>query len=134
MAAYATLDQFWVYGLPQKAVEYEEVAAITAAIDSASRTIDSYLAPRYPVPLARWPELLIRHTCSMALWYFMSQRGFDTDGPDEVVRVRHDDAIRWCKDVAAGRASIIGVAAENTNPVPDEATFEVVDSEPLRGW
>ena len=134
MSAYATFNEFTEYGLPQRSIGDQDMDRVLKAITAASRTVDSYLAPRYPVPLTQWPEIVTRHTCSIAVWFYLGNRGFQTEGPDEIIRIAYEDAIKWCKDVAAGRATIIGIAADGTSPVPQAAPTAVIDSEPLRGW
>lgn len=73
---------------------------ITQALASATATADSYLATRYATPVESVGDVLRRAVLDIArfsLW--------DNRAPDEV-RTRYEDALRWLRDVSAGKATL----------------------------
>jgi phage gp36-like protein len=82
---------------------------VDRAIADAEATIDSYLAGRYPLPLAQIPPVLNRHACDMAR-YFLQDRS-----PLEEVKNRYSDAIRFLEKVASG-AITLGIDSLGNRP------------------
>lgn len=88
----------------------EDIAAADKALKrldevlaDASRRIDSYLAPRYRLPLSA--DLVehsdLKQACQdVARWLL-----FD-DAPTEAVTDRYDRTIAWLRDLSSGRASL----------------------------
>lgn len=83
---------------------------LTEALEDADGLIDSYLAGRYALPLADVPKILKRYACDIARFYLWK------DNAGEIVRQAYQDAEKFLKDVAAGKAGI-GLDASN-QPVP----------------
>lgn len=132
MTTYATIDDFTTHGLPSRAVDDEW--PIDGFLDAASRVVDSYLATRYAVPFTVWPPSITQCVCKIAAWEYVSgQRGRQPGGPDEVIRLRFEDAMRWLREVSAGKVSLIGVTDVDA-PVPDAPGAADVESDDLRGW
>lgn len=76
-------------------------AVLDAAIMDASEEIDSYLRVVRTLPLpAPVPARLVRVAGDLARYHLYDDRA------TEEVRTRYEDAIRWLRDVAAGRASL----------------------------
>ena len=110
MAAYATTTDLANLGLPSQLIAGIPSAQQSAALDSASATVDSYLSARFILPLKSWGQDLTRATCELAAWSILSTRGFDPDsGGDAAVRQRFEDTMRWLRDVADERATPAGV-------------------------
>lgn len=131
MASYATLDDLSVYGMREAGVDNIEFAEL--ALDAASREADGYIASRHSVPLSTWPPSLTSHVCAIAAWTILRARGVSGTGADEVIREAYLDAIRFLKDVGAGRASLIGATvAESPSPAATSGAY--ADSDEIRGW
>lgn len=98
---YATETDFSLLGLPNEALYNVDTFVIDAALAAASRTVDSYLAKRYPVPLATWGDDITRIVVDLAQYDILARRGFRPgSGADEIVVKRREDAIEWLKLVS----------------------------------
>lgn len=73
-------------------------AIVQRALDDAAAEIDGYLAAKYPTPLASVPAAVLGVACVIARYRLHDDRG------TERIRTDYEDAVRWLKDVAAGRA------------------------------
>ncbi len=105
MAAYATAADFAALGLPAKATAGMPSADIAAALEAASRVVDSYIGSRYDLPLATFDASVTMAVCKIAAYELLSRRGFAAGvGDAEQVKERYDQAIAWCRDVARGLA------------------------------
>lgn len=89
--------------------------AVAQALSDADAEIDSYLAPRYAVPLSPVPAYVVRVACAIARYRLLGQAA------DDQARKDYEDARAWLRDVGAGRAQITGVA-----PVPSAAPAATV--------
>jgi len=74
-------------------------ATVERALDDASAELDSYLAVKFPVPIAGGLPLLIKAACDLA------REALDRQGR-EPIRDAGKRARQWAKDVAAGRATL----------------------------
>lgn len=106
--AYATRDDLiGIAGLDE--VEQRELAmgvnAVPDALRDADATIDSYLCGRYqtPVPVSA----NITRIAKQIARYFLLGSAVDERAKDD-----YANAIAWLKDVQAGRASLVNVAAK----------------------
>lgn len=108
-----------------------DAAVVAGALADASDTIDSYVVVRYRLPFATPPPILTRQACTLA---FAALHG---DMPTEGAKTDAEKAIAWLKDIAAGRAQLVGVdAAEpaaETNQVLHVAPGRIFTSDSLRG-
>lgn len=77
---------------------------VDAALADASSLIDSYLAARYPLPLAATPAVLVSICVDIAAYRLAT----DAVRLDEETKARHKAAIDWLRDVGAGRAALPG--------------------------
>lgn len=120
------------FGLPQgwlAAVGDEE---LEATLSAASAIAAGYLATKYQLPLLSWGDDLRRAVCHIACWDLMCKQGFDPESPsDRVVQQRSDDAIRWLREIAAGRVDPPDL--KDSTPDNDEGG-SFVASEPPRSW
>lgn len=122
MAAYATIDDLVSLGLPEKALASIGVAKVDAALEAASRIVDSYIGSRYDLPLITWDAAVTQATVQIAALTLMRNRGFSAGVSDsEQLQKGHDAALTWCRDVARGLAtpSITGTT-DATKPVPTD--------------
>jgi len=83
---------------------------ITAALTRASRLSDTYLSVRTSVPILSPSEELIGSVLDLARYFL-----YDNSATEEVVR-RHDLAMRWFRDIAAGRAVLYSTAEDSESP------------------
>jgi phage gp36-like protein len=131
-----------------KLVTWEELAKLTAeagddidaavmseAIAQADAEIDSYLAVRYALPLDSVPARVKALSASLSLYHLYARRGV----AEGVWRQKYEDAVKFLRDVGAGRAEIIG--ATGAAPTGAEsAVVELSSNEPaftrsyLGGW
>lgn len=98
MSQYATIEQFWQFGLPQTARGQLSDAEINAALVSASATCDGYFRGRYgdgSVPLVAWGEEVSTWVCWIAAYNLMTgPRGYNSAASaDTNLRDRRDDAM-----------------------------------------
>lgn len=77
---------------------------VTEAIAKAGAEIDSYLAVRYVLPLTDTPAQVKHLAVDMAIYHLYSRRGMML----EIRGKNYDKAVAFLKDVAVGRAEIIG--------------------------
>lgn len=83
-----------------------ESIAVARALADAEAEIDSYLVVRYAVPVAPAPAMLVRVACDVARYRLYA------NAPTQPVRVAYEDAVKFLRDVAAGKASL-GAGAES---------------------
>lgn len=86
---------------------------VAQAIADAQGEVDSYLQVKFAVPVAApIPAVLQMHCTGMAVYYLQLGR----DSVTENYRKAYEDAIKWLKDVVAGKASL------GVEPKPAEAS------------
>ncbi|ECI5214692.1 DUF1320 domain-containing protein [Salmonella enterica subsp. diarizonae] len=97
---------------------------ITQALQDASALTDSYISPRYMLPLSVVPSALARVCCDIAFYYLCDERA------TEQCTQRYKDAIKWLTDIRDGKlplgADVHGVAPVSENLVEiqsDNAVF-----------
>lgn len=94
---------------------------VTAVLDEASGTVDSYCRARYATPLQ--PSAMVKaRTLDVAVYLLFSRRRGGLQ-PTELVRQRYEDAIAFLKDVAASKASLdqpVGVQQAQTGTAGPE--------------
>lgn len=73
---------------------------LSAAIDDASSEMDGYIGTRHDLPLEDPPEILRMLCCDIARYHLYKAQ------PTETVRKRYEDAIRFLRDVASGKAGL----------------------------
>lgn len=86
-----------------------DATVVARALTDADATINGYLAPRYVLPLATVPTVLVRLAADLARYQL-----FDDGAPPQVTQ-RYKDAIKFLQDVSSGAASI-GVDAASQQP------------------
>ncbi|MBQ9250822.1 MAG: DUF1320 domain-containing protein [Oscillospiraceae bacterium] len=78
----------------------------TAAIEDADAEIDGYLNKRYPVPLARTPQVVRKFSKDIAVYNLASRTGIDEDERENTIYIRYKNAISFLTLVAKGTVSI----------------------------
>ncbi len=81
-----------------------DVGVVQKALDDASAEIDSYIGVVYKLPINPVPPVLATHCGAMAIYRLSLDGGAYT----REKRQRYEDALRWLRDVAAGKASLDG--------------------------
>jgi phage gp36-like protein len=95
----------------------EDPGVVDKALDDAQAEVDSYLLTRYPVPVSPVPTRLRQVSVAICVYRLLARRGLDEDGPDKVIVRDYNDAIRWLRDVGAGRAAV-PVVGGDPEPTP----------------
>lgn len=90
--------------LTTEAGETPDAEVVEENIAKADAEIDAYLAVRYQVPLAATPARVKALSADLALYHLYTRRSV----MPEVRRQKYEDAVKFLKDVGAGRAEIIG--------------------------
>lgn len=112
----AQSDEYGAYGTVINQIQ------IDRALNDASATINSYLAARYPLPLANALPILNRLACDISRYFL-----HDTNPLDEVTN-RYKEAIRYLEKVSKGDITL-GVSSEGERPeTMDGATIESAGS------
>lgn len=96
-------------------------AVVDRAILSADSVINSYLGVRYALPLASTPPIVNTHAVAIVMKFLYAQRA------TEQVKADHDEAIRWLKDVATGKATL-GLDAGSEATATDSVRYEEAGS------
>jgi len=92
---------------------------IDAAIETASKYIDSYLSVRFDLPLSSSGDVLVRPCCDLAMYFMSADSGALTDEKKE----RYKDTRAWLKDIAKGVAELgEDVYDETAHDVPQLST------------
>lgn len=109
-----------------------DVVKIEKALARASAKINSYIGVRFTLPLPLVPDELKSACVDMAV-YYMSDTA---DVLTEIIENRHNAAMGWIKDVAAGRASLglpTPSGKASARPVILTGTERLFTREKLRG-
>ncbi len=88
---------------PQAAARFGD-AALTAQLQAASSTADSYLASQFTLPLQTdpqgWDMQLTRCVCAIAAFNLYRQFGLNPAAPDfGAIKSLHDTALEWLEQV-----------------------------------
>jgi phage gp36-like protein len=103
--------------------------AVARAIADAAGEIDSYIGERYSLPLAVIPPGLTVAAASIAFYRLHPA------APPEDVRTRYEDALRWLKDIAAGKAGLdVGQGSPPGGAAQIEAPPRVFSRQTLRDF
>lgn len=102
---YADVTDLTNLGCPEAALSSISTDRRNAALQAASGIVDSYVGTRFKLPLTAYGDELKQAVCSIAAWRLLSVRGLAPGNASaETLRDNHDDAMRWLRDVAAGKA------------------------------
>jgi len=97
---YASVSDLITYGLPATALGALSPAQQNAALESASKVVDSYLRGRYALPLTAWGSEITEATCRIAAYNLLNVRGYNSAaGADENIAARYEQTILWLRDV-----------------------------------
>lgn len=127
---YATPDDLPALALPADALT-NAPADKAAAMIAISSFCDSYLGAVYTMPLLAWGDDLRRCAAHLAAYDLMVTRGYSPEGPDENLRDRYDDAIKWLSRLADGGLAPPDIV--DSEPEAIEASAYIY-TESRRGW
>lgn len=154
---YLTLDELktrkredaMLYALdPENVGEWTVLAEerAEAAIQDAADTIDSFVSQRYTLPLPP-VRALKRINADIAFYLILARRGFQEGTADDVVVRDYEEALKWLRLVAEGKAQIPADDGQPLPPggsqggvVPSEAKPEIESAgrvfgrDKLKGW
>jgi phage gp36-like protein len=90
-------------GINAAAIAGVPTATQDAAIDAASREMDSYFRGQFTLPFTQVGADVRQKTVDMAVFFIMKGRGYNPDaGADALIEDAYDKAIAWLKLVAQG--------------------------------
>lgn len=95
---------------PDPAAADYDPAVFDRAVADADAEIDSYLAARYPLPLAAVPPVLTRIAADITRYRLWNDQASDE------VRTRYEDARRLLENLARGTVSLGLPAADAPRP------------------
>jgi phage gp36-like protein len=124
VAAYATQTDFAALGLASKATASVSSSDVDAALEAASRVVDSYIGSRFDLPLVLWDGSVTQAVVAIATYRILARRGYAAGTPEsDVIRQGYEDAIAWCKDVAKGLAlpSVTTTTDQSKPPIDPQA-------------
>lgn len=97
---YASRTDLVTYGIPATALGQLSTAQQDAALDAASKRIDSYLRGRYALPLVAWGIEITQAACVIAAYQLMNTRGYNpAAGADVNIADRYHETIAWLEQV-----------------------------------
>lgn len=127
---YATVEDMARFAVPAVVLRDIEDAEINAVLVSATSTADSYLENRYNPPITTVPDSLKEAVANLAAWTLIKQKGIRPGSEDEeTIRESYEDAMKWLRDIAAGRATL---PSQETAPGP--SALPAFASNDERGW
>ena len=112
-----------VTGDPQATID----ARIDAVIVKSCDLIDGYLRGRYPLPITNVPGVVKSLAVDIALYYLASRKGIREGTPEVTLRVKFEDAVRYLRDIQAGKADIGIPNAEGESVPAGEARVSAPD-------
>lgn len=108
MSAYITVEELGQYALAAQALSRFSTDEQLSAIEAASSEFDSYAAVRYPsLPFTTVPTAAKLHIARAAAMLLMGNRGFDPEGPDQLLVSGYKMALDFFKQVAAGKIPLV---------------------------
>lgn len=134
MTRYASTTDLTRLGLPSGALTNVPTATQEEALDAASAVADGYLRTRgYTLPLTAWSDDLRACVARLAAYDLMVTRGFAPGaGNDQDLRQRHEDALRWLRDVASG--TVTPDLTDSTPSVAEETEQTCLVTNTRRNW
>lgn len=112
------------------------------AIADADAEIDGYLGKRYPVPMAKTPQVVRKFSKDIAVYNLASRTGIDEDDRENTIYIRYKNAVAFLLNVAKGTISI-GTEADgstlggNTGAQDGfrlQSNDRIFSRDSMRGW
>jgi phage gp36-like protein len=102
---YVTPEDLAAMSLPEAATADMDPQIIARACIDVSNEADGYLRRRYSMPLTSGGSELTRKLAHILAYEVLRRRGFQPEGPDELVVVEKNESIKWLAKVGAGTVS-----------------------------
>lgn len=80
-------------------------SVLDGAIAAVCAEIDSYISPRYPVPLTPVPKILSYMACDMVRYYLTGSAASETDP----ITMRYKNAVKFLTTVGKGDVTLGGM-------------------------
>jgi len=99
-------------------------SVVTQAIEEADAEIDSYAGRRYVVPMLPVPAKVKQLSVAIAVFKLFEKRASTFAGEiPNAYRAMYDDAMRFLRDVASGKANIEGATPLSQTHSPHGGSF-----------
>lgn len=100
VTTYASVAQFFEWGLPQTALGARTVADVQSALDTSSSDMDDCFRGAYPLPFASVGLSVSRRCVHHARYLFLGGRGFspETGADKDIIRAEEDFQV-WADKV-----------------------------------
>jgi hypothetical protein len=141
VTTYASVADFFRWGMPQTAMGSRTVADVQSALDAASAVLDDYFRGRWRLPFLAVGTSVALHTVAVAVNIFLGGRGFSpVTGADQKVIDDLKAAEVWADKVQ--RRVLFPDVTLASNPYeleqPTVISFSVINANgqtaPNRGW
>lgn len=106
MSSYCTPTDLYTLALSQVSLAPDQTDDIVQSmLDTASDTVDSYLADQMKLPLTGTiPQSVKMKVLHIAAYWLLVKRGYNPVNPQhETTRLLYEDAIAWLERVADGK-------------------------------
>lgn len=106
MSSYCTPQDLNVLAMPSGGLPpFQNASVQQIHLDTASDTVDSYLADQVTLPLTGTIPLSIKmKVCQIAAYTLLVARGYNPENPaNETMKMQYDEAISWLESIAAGK-------------------------------
>jgi len=96
-----------------------DTAIMTQMVTAGEAEAEGYLAQRYTVKSSlsasdKTDALVLGRMVDLVVYRLFERR----NAVDELLRLRYEDAIKWLKDVAAGKTGLPGWSEKGASPSP----------------
>lgn len=125
LKAVATNADLSAYTTDEVAQAGVAMIRVQRALDDARDTINTSISARYTLPITPVPAVLERLACDLARYYLYD------DNATDLVKARHDAAIKLLAEVRDGKAQLGADALSGQQP-PSSAGVELVSGD--RVW
>lgn len=115
-SAYITVAELSAYALAAPSLARFTPDDQLIAIEAASSEFEAYASSKHTVPLSAVPVVAKLHIARCAGYHLLGSRGFDPQGPDQLIQQGYKDALKWFQDVGAGRVPLGPVPGEPATP------------------
>ncbi len=131
ITTYGSIDGLYLQGIRAEALTSFTAAQKGAALEGASRMIDSFMTG-FTLPFTAVGTDMDRAANVIAAYDLMSSRGLNPEGTDQNLRLRYEDVMKWLAMVAAG--TVVPVVTDSTPETNEQFARPGVISSSSRGY